>query len=266
MLNFLKWSIGAGALWLLTSAFVLQDEAETTETNKNRLKTVVIDAGHGGKDPGTRGLKYKEKDIALKIALLVGQKIADDFPELNVIYTRKTDKFVDLHVRSDIANRNKADLFISIHCNANLTKTIRGTETYTMGVHKSADNLAVAKRENDVIFQESNYKKNYKSTDLDSPLGQMMLATYQSAYMVNSVRLASKVERNFKRNTPLKSLGVKQAGFLVLWETAMPSILVETGFLSNPSEEIYLGSSEGQDTIAQAIAQAFASYKTDMER
>lgn len=232
---------------------------------QTKVKTVVIDAGHGGKDPGCHGAGNNESKIALKIVLELGKKIKADYPDVRVIYTRSKDVFVDLHERSAIANRNKADLFISVHCNANRSTKLAGTETYTMGLHKTSSNLDVAKRENSVILQEANYEKNYNGFNPNSPLGHIMMANYQSAFMMNSLKLAQKIEKQFRQNSERHSYGVKQAGFLVLWETAMPSVLVEAGFLTNRNEEDYLASKSGQNEVAEAIFKAFKSYKEEIE-
>ncbi len=230
------------------------------------IKTLVIDAGHGGKDTGcNQGTDAEEKKIALKVALLVGQKIEEDYQDVRVIYTRKKDVFVDLHQRSAIANRNQADLFLSIHCNANPNKKAFGSETYVMGMHKTDDNLSVAKRENSVILKESDAKKNYKGFDPNSPLAYIMLRNHQSSYIKSSLNFAQKIQRQFKDNAGRTSRGVHQAGFLVLWETAMPSVLVEIGFLTNNAEEKYLKSQDGQEAISNSIVKAFGKYKAEIE-
>ncbi|GAA4408666.1 hypothetical protein GCM10023187_30900 [Nibrella viscosa] len=249
----------------------LQDVVQdTTATgygeSPNRLRTVVLDAGHGGKDPGAMGRNSREARINLQLALLIGQKIKSQHPDVRVIYTRTTDKFIELAERSSIANRNKADLFISIHCNANPhSSRVYGTETYTMGLHKTEGNLEVAKRENAVILQEANYQQTYKGFNPDSPLAHIMLANYQHAFMGSSINFAQKVERSFRTNADRLSNGVKQAGFLVLWRTTMPSVLIETGYLTNPTEEQYLISDTGQDQISTAIVKAFRQYKHEIE-
>ena len=230
-----------------------------------KLRLVVIDAGHGGKDPGTLGKNVQEKEVALKVALELGKTIKKNFPEVKVLYTRMTDKFVELQERAAIANRNHADLFISIHCNSNNSKAIAGTETYTMGLHTSEGNLDVAKRENSAILLEENHEKKYGGYDPDSPMGHILFANYQSAYMENSLRFASHVENQFEKRASRHSRGVRQAGFIVLWKTAMPSALIEIGFLSNPTEEKFLRSADGQSTIAQSIYRGFKMYKEDVE-
>lgn len=239
---------------------------EPAETVPNQIRTVVLDAGHGGKDPGTHGRYAKEKNINLELILQLGRKIKAKHPDIRVIYTRSADHFVDLYERGAIANRNRADLFISIHCNASPSSSqVSGTETYTLGLHRTKSNLDVARRENAVILQEKNYQQTYKGFNPNSPLATIMLANYQHAFMASSINLAEKVERSFRRNAERRSNGVKQAGFIVLWKTTMPSILVESGYLTNPAEELYLKSEEGQEQIAGAIYKAFAQYKEEIE-
>lgn len=241
-------------------------QEQQAETRPGRLRTVVLDPGHGGKDPGTMTKRNRESRIVLKIALELGRLIKAELPDVKVIYTRSTDVFIELNERSAIANRNKADLFISIHVNASPSSSrVSGTETYTMGLHKTNGNLDVAKRENAVILKESNYKETYQGFDPDSPLAHIMLANYQHAFMNSSVDFAQKVEWSFKKNAERPSRGVKQAGFLVLWRTTMPSVLVETGYITNPDEERYLASAEGQDEMANAIFRAFKAYKDEVD-
>jgi N-acetylmuramoyl-L-alanine amidase len=239
---------------------------EEGEPIKKSIKTVVIDAGHGGKDPGcNQGSDAEEKKVALKVALELGEKIEAEYPNIKVIYTRKKDVFIDLHERSAIANRNKADLFISIHCNANPNKKAFGTETYAMGMHKTEHNLAVAKRENASILKESSEnRKYYKGFDPNSPLAYIMLKNHQNAYINSSLNFAQKVQKQFKETAGRTSRGVHQAGFLVLWETAMPSVLIEIGFLTNEKEEKYLKSEEGQSDIAKSIFKAFSQFKNEI--
>ena len=228
-----------------------------------RLRTVVIDAGHGGKDPGCNGRHSKEADIALKIALELGNDIEKYMPDVKVIYTRKTDTFVELIDRAGLANKNRADLFISIHCNSGPSSAF-GTETYCMGLHTSDGNLKVAKRENAVILEEENYQEKYNGFDPNSPQSHIMFALYQSAYIDNSWRFAQKVEEQFK-SKGRHSRGVKQAGLLVLWKSAMPSALIEVGFLTNASEEKYLNDKSGQSYMASGIYKAFKEYKHELE-
>jgi N-acetylmuramoyl-L-alanine amidase len=230
---------------------------------KAKLKKIVLDAGHGGKDPGASGKSYKEKNITLGIALEVGKLINKNFPGIEVVYTRKTDIFVPLDERADIANKAKADLFISIHANSSPNKSITGTETYVMGMHKSQENLDVAMRENEVITQEEDYKAKY-NFDPKSQISYIKLSVFQSVYQENSLHLAYQVEKSFTASGRV-SRGVKQSGFLVLWKTAMPGILIETGYVSNRNEELMLGTVEGQRQIAKNIFEGLKKYKEKFE-
>ena len=232
----------------------------------NQVRTVVLDAGHGGKDPGTHGRYAKEKNINLDLILQLGRKIKHKYPNVRVIYTRSSDHFVELLERGAIANRNRADLFISIHCNASPSSSrVNGTETYTLGLHRTQSNLDVARRENAVILQEKNYQQTYKGFNPNSPLATIMLANYQHAFIASSINLAEKIERSFRTSADRRSNGVKQAGFIVLWKTTMPSVLIESGYLTNPDEEDFLRSDEGQDEISTAIYKAFVLYKQEIE-
>lgn len=229
------------------------------------IKTIVIDAGHGGKDPGAIGPGgTNEKDVALAVALKLGEYIKASFPDVNVIYTRKTDVFVELHERAEIANKNKADLFIAIHCNSIPTPATYGTSTYVLGLHRTEANLEVAKRENAVILMEDDRDKNYEF-DPNSPEGHIMMSMKQNAFLDQSIDIASKIEGQYEGGAKRKSLGVKQAGFYVLYKTAMPSILSEIGFISNPTEEKFLASEKGQELIATSLFKAFKDYKFEME-
>ncbi|MEO5673534.1 MAG: N-acetylmuramoyl-L-alanine amidase [Chitinophagales bacterium] len=229
-----------------------------------RMKTVVLDAGHGGHDTGCRGAFSNEKDVTLDIVLKVGALIKQTYPYIKVIYTRSTDEFIELYERADIANRNDADLFISIHCNASKSHDAFGTETWLMGLKKSDGNLEVSKRENDVVLLENDYQQHYEGFDPNSPMGYIILSMNQNAHLNQSIALASKVEAQFKDDGRI-SRGVKQAGFLVLWRTTMPSILIETGFLTNRNEEKYLNSESGQNEIAQAVLNSITNYKNETE-
>jgi len=233
--------------------------------SQDKVRKVVIDAGHGGKDPGALGKSSREKDIALSIALKTGSYIEQYLPDVEVIYTRKTDVFVDLYVRADIANKKEADLFISIHCNANPSSQPYGTETYIMGLHKSKANLEVAKLENAVIFNEDNYADMYDGFNPNNDEDYITLTLFQNSYQENSTIMASKVQDQFRERVSLKDRGVHQAGFLVLYKTAMPGILVETGYLTNSRDEKFLRTEEGQVYIASAIYRAFKEYKTEVE-
>jgi len=230
------------------------------------IKTVVIDPGHGGRDGGTSGQYAVEKDIALKIALRLGSTIKGNYPNIRVIYTRTSDVFVKLDERSSIANRNKADLFISIHCNfLEDGGGVSGSETYVMGLHKATENLNVAKRENSSILYEQNYEQTYGGYDPNSPEGHIILSMYQNAYLSQSIQLADKIESNIANYAGKRSRGVKQAGFVVLKQTTMPSVLVETGYLSNAKDEQYLSSDVGQSSMAISIMKAFMAYKNEVE-
>jgi len=229
------------------------------------LKTIVIDAGHGGKDDGASGRKVKEKDIALAIALKLGTYIEENIPEVKVIYTRTTDVFIPLNERANIANRNNADLFISIHLNGNKDNRAYGTETYAMGLHKTEGNLEVAQIENSAILFEDDYSTNYEGFDPQSAESYIIFSFLQNTFLEQSLNYASFVENEFKTKALRKSRGVKQAGFLVLWKTTMPSVLIEAGFLTNQREEKYLTSKEGQEYLASAIYRAFKNYKLAIE-
>lgn len=229
-----------------------------------KIKTIVLDAGHGGHDSGCRGAFSNEKDVTLSLVLKLGDLIKKIYPDMKVIYTRKTDEFIELYERANIANRNDADLFISIHCNANRSVAPFGTETWLMGLHKSEGNLEVSKRENDVILMEDDYQQNYDGFDPNSPEGYIILSMNQNAHLDQSINLASKVEDEFRQDGRI-SRGVKQAGFLVLWRTTMPSVLIETGFLTNREEEKYMNSEKGQSEIVASVLSAIAAYKAEVE-
>ncbi len=229
-----------------------------------RLKKVVIDAGHGGHDGGCHGSFSNEKDVALAIALKLGHYIEINFPDVEVIYTRKTDVFVPLYERAKIANKAKADLFICIHVNSGQPAAY-GTETYVMGLHKTESNLKVAQRENSVILYEDDYQSKYENFDPNSPESYIALTLMQNAYLDQSISFANKIQTQFRERVGRKDRGVRQAGFLVLHQTAMPSVLIETGFLTNKDEEKFLNSKIGQDYMASAIYRAFKEYKNELE-
>lgn len=225
---------------------------------------VVLDAGHGGHDPGKPSKAgYKEKEIALKIALEVGEELERE-KDIKVVYTRKTDVFVDLFKRGEIANKAKADLFVSIHCNAH-TSQASGAETYVLGLHRNKTNFEVAKAENEVIFLEDNYKDKYSQYDINSPESVIGLTLMQEEYLDQSIQLASLIQDNFRQKLNRKDRSVKQAGFIVLHQTVMPSVLVETGFITNNQEGKYLNSKKGQADIAGAIANAIEDYKKNVD-
>ncbi len=226
---------------------------------------VVLDAGHGGKDSGARGSFSMEKDVVLDITKQVGQYLQKHLPEVKVIYTRKDDRFVKLFKRAEIANKNEADLFVSIHANASPSTRAFGTETFVMGLHKTESNLEVAQKENAVITLEENYEEHYEGYDPHSAESYIIFSLMQNAFLEQSLRAAELTQKEFKERAKRKDRGVKQAGFLVLWKTTMPSILIETGFISNSNEEAYLNSDQGKDYLASAIFRAIRSYYDDMK-
>lgn len=237
---------------------------EAQDKNDN-VDVVVIDAGHGGKDSGALGKKSKEKDIALAIALKTGKYIENNLPDIKVIYTRTTDKFIELHKRSQIANDNNADLFISIHVNASRATQVTGTSTFVMGLSKADKQLEVVKRENSVILIEEDYKKMYNGFDPNSPESEIIFSLYQNAYLDQSIKIAEKVQYEFREKAKRVDRDVRQAGLVVLYNCSMPSVLIETGFITNSEEEKYLMSEEGQSLIASAIYRAVKKYKYTVE-
>lgn len=240
------------------SSFITFDENGTT-----KKFVVVLDAGHGGKDPGNLGNGYREKDIALKIVLAVGKELEKN-PNIKVIYTRKKDVFIDLFVRGKIANKAKADLFVSVHCDSHHTQAY-GAGTFVLGTHRNKTNFEVAKKENSVIFMEDDYEKNYAGFDPNSPESVMSILLSQEAYLDQSIQLASLIQNNFANKLKRKNRKVKQAGFIVLHQTVMPSVLVELGFLTNNIEGAYLNSKKGQKEMSIAIKNAVIEYKTTIE-
>jgi len=252
-------------LTLLLVAITLLNSSSSLPPREYKVDVVVIDAGHGGKDHGTHGKILKEKDLALKIALKVGQYIEKNIPDVKVVYTRKDDRYLALDERADIANKAEADLFICIHANANPNVRAFGTETFVMGPAKEGKNFEVSKRENSVILMDENYKERYEGFDPSSPESFILFSLTQSAYQESSLRFAQKVEDQFRSRVGRTSRGVKQDVFWVLWSTAMPSVLIETGFLTNIQEEKFLASENGQDLIASGIYRAFKEYKSEVE-
>ena len=221
---------------------------------------VVLDAGHGGKDYGAVYHGNIEKNIALKTALRVGAILEKD-PQVDVIYTRKTDVFVELQQRANVANKSKGSIFVSMHCNANKNQAASGNETYVMGITRNASNLEVAKNENEVVTLETDYKIKYDGFDPNSPESVIGISILQEEHLDQSIELAGRVQEFFSKRTDKKNRGVKQAGFLVLRQITMPRVLIEMGFVSNKEEGEFLNSEEGQEVLAQAIASAILDYK-----
>ncbi len=230
-----------------------------------RLKKVIIDAGHGGKDPGAHGKYSKEKDIVLAVSLKLGNYIEKYLPDVKVVYTRDKDVFIPLNKRAEIANESDADLFISIHANYISNPRVTGTETFALGLHRTDDNLEVAKKENSVIILEDDYTTTYEDFDPNSAESYIIFELYQNIYLDQSLEMARLVQEQFGKRVGRRNRGVKQAGFLVLRETAMPGVLVELGFLSNSNEEKYLSSNQGQTLLASGIFRAFKDYKKQFD-
>jgi len=233
-----------------------------TEVQTKDKFVVVLDAGHGGHDPGNIGNGYLEKEIALAIVLNVGKEL-EKYPDIKVVYTRDDDTFVDLFERGEIANEADADLFVSVHCNAHNSDAY-GTETYVLGLHANRQNFEVAKKENSVIYLEDDYEQRYAEYDINSPESVIGLTIMQEEFLDQSIQLGKKLQDNFTKELKRKDRKVKQAGFIVLHQTFMPSVLVEAGFLTNKNEGSYLNSKKGQDEMGKAIAKAVLAYKEDM--
>lgn len=262
----------------------------------NGVKIIVIDPGHGGKDPGCQGSIHKEKDVSLAVGLKLGALLEDYYKDVQVIYTRKSDVFVDLEERAQIANRAKADIFISIHCNAAgkpvmikdaktgkmRPKMVRnskgryvkvekpnpvpyGTETYVMGLKNEEGKMMVATRENSAIFYEDDYEKKYGGFDPESEESYIIMSNYTSAYVIQSANLAVKLQEEYSKKAGRIDKGVHRQSIWVLWRTSMPSVLTEIGYLTNPLEEKFLGSAKGQDYIAKAIFRGLRRYKDELE-
>jgi N-acetylmuramoyl-L-alanine amidase len=234
------------------------------EAGSRKIKTVVIDPGHGGRDPGAVGKMSKEKEIALGISQKLGKLINQRFPEVKVIYTRNDDRFIELYQRAEIANKSKADLFISIHANSSVKQSPSGVEFWVLGLHKSDENLEVVKKENAALQFEQDVRKNY-GFDPNSPEGSIIMTMQQSLYLDQSIQLAKLMEARFVKEDNQLNRGSKQAGFIVLYKTSMPSVLVEVGFISNSDEEQYISNETGQNKIAANLSLAFADYKLKYE-
>ena len=245
---------------ILLAFFFGNSNNQKPDINNNKEFIVVIDPGHGGRDPGAVGKYSHEADIALEISLRAGNYIEENIPNVKVIYTRTTDEFVELYRRAQIANDVHADLFISIHCNAAASSKAIGTETWIMGLHKNAANLSVAKKENASMLLEDDYENQYDGFNPNSDEAYITLSLFQDAYLTQSIDLATSVQDQFRDRLSRVDRGVKQAGFYVLWKTSMPGILIEMGFISNPVEEDYLNSEEGKAHLSSAIYRAFKEY------
>jgi N-acetylmuramoyl-L-alanine amidase len=251
--------------FILTTCVVLGKQIK----HAFRFKTVVIDAGHGGKDPGAHGAYSLEKNVALAIAKKVRQLITDDMPDINVIMTRTTDRFIELNRRSAIANENNANLFISIHCNsspegiAKIADKQKGVMLLVYGYHRKGEQME-ALRENASIYIEKDYQKNYAGYNEKDPTSMIVLNAYMQKYRKQSILFGELLDHEFVNNDGRKSRGVKEQGVLVLAHSAMPAVLVETGYINNPGEEKYLNSKEGQDEIAHSIVRAIKKYKEEI--
>lgn len=242
---------------------LVSGQPEYVQAAPQKQFTVVIDAGHGGNDPGAIGRRGREKNINLNVALKLGRLIENNCNDTRVVYTRQKDTFVPLHTRAEIANNAKADLFISIHTNsvASRSSKVSGTETYTLGLHRTQDNLEVAKKENSVILIEDDYKQRYAGFNPNSAESYIIFEFLQDKYMSQSVSFATMIQQQFRQSARRIDKGVHQAGFLVLRETSMPSVLIELGYITNPTEEAYLLSDNGSSALAKSIYQAFLNYK-----
>ena len=255
------------ATMALICAFISTASAEEGAQNSIKIKPVVLDAGHGGKDTGaiSKNGAIKEKDITLSVALKLGKMINSNYPDVKVVYTRKRDEYIELSKRAEIANRNKADLFISIHVNSQKGTTATGTETFVMGTHKSSSNFEICKLENSVIVLEEDYQSKYEGFDPNSPESYIIFSLLQNTHLEQSLKFAALIQDNFKLGPIKVNRGVKQGGLLVLWKTTMPAVLTEIGFISNPAESNQLRRDAVQSQIAARIFNAFAKYKTDYE-
>lgn len=257
-----------GAMIILALAAIFIAAVSTPIKDHKKTFTVVIDPGHGGKDPGNIGtgrFKRTEKNISLDVSLQVGKYIQDNYPEVEVIYTRTGDTYPELYQRCEMANKANADLFISIHCNANDNRQAFGTETFVMGLHKSEESLKTAMRENASIYLEDNYEKNYGGFDPKNPDTYIAMSLRENIFLDQSLALAKNVQDEFRVKVGRKDRGVKQAGYYVIAFTNMPSILVELGFLTNETEEDFLHSDDGKTYMASAIYRAFKAYKEKTE-
>lgn len=229
------------------------------------IRTIVIDAGHGGKDPGALGRVHKEKDLNLKMALKLKEILNTNMPEIRVILTRDDDRFVLLHQRAKIAQMYKADFFVSIHCNASTNRKFFGSSTYILGINRGQDRYRSYIRENESVLFEKDYETMYGGFDPKSPEGAIYFRVMKNTFRQESARLADKIQNDFSQRLKRKSLGVKQGPFIVLWQSGMPSVLVETGFITNTQEEAFLGSPKGQLYIASSLYRAIRNYNYELE-
>jgi N-acetylmuramoyl-L-alanine amidase len=254
--------------FLVSSILIIDLQKVNAQNNsKDTYKfTIVIDAGHGGKDSGALGSFSEEKDIVLKIALKLGELIHKNLPYVKVVYTRTDDTFIPLHDRSRIANENKANLFVSLHANSSKNTKAQGTETFVMGLHKTQENLEVAQKENAVIALEEDYSERYEGYDPNSAESYIIFSLMQNAFLDQSLQVADIVQKEFTVNVKRRDRGVKQAGFLVLWNSSMPSVLVEVGFISNRDEEVFMNSAKGQNELAMAIFNSVRTYFEDLNQ
>ena len=256
-------------LWVLPHLFLgtlLYSNLSFAQTaTRVGIRKIVIDPGHGGKDPGCSYKQYKEKDIVLQVGLRLGELIKENFPDVEVIYTRKTDVFIPLYDRGNIANKAGADLFFSIHVNAAQSSAAAGTETFVMGVDKAGKNLDIAMKENDVITLEDDYSAKYQGYVPGSSESFIIFSLMQYSYQSQSLTLANMIQKQFVKHTTMGNRGVKQAGFLVLWNAAMPSILTELGFISNTADRQMLITRSGQEKLARSLFNAFSEYKAKSE-
>lgn len=241
--------------------------SESVFAQKNGF-TVVIDPGHGGRDPGAIGSSSKEKDIVLSVGKKLGELIKNNHPDVSIVYTRNTDKFVALDKRAEIANKAKADLYISLHCNAldRKRRSPQGVETFVLGLHRSKDNLDVAKAENSVILYEDDYSTKYQGFNPNEPESYIIFEFMTDQYLQQSVYFASLVQNKLVNNSKRVNRNVRQAGFLVLREVAMPSILVELGYISNAADERYMKTESGQKSLANSVYLAFKEYKREYDK
>ena len=255
----MKIKVFSIALVSITALLLLSFSVSEQEVKSDDPFIVVLDAGHGGHDPGNLGNGYLEKKIALNIVLKVGEILSKN-KDIKVIYTRKDDTFIDLYVRGEVANKANADLFVSVHCDSH-TSDAHGAGTFVLGLHANKQNFEIAKKENSVIYLEDNYENRYADYDINSPESVIGLTIMQEEFLDQSVALATMIQDNFSNKLKRTDRKVKQAGFIVLHQTFMPSVLVETGFLTNKDEGAYLNSTKGQNDMGDAIAKAILHYK-----